>query len=110
MIHTDKVAEIAAIYKKHGWILRRVLVSAKTRAGLKGTADLEGVKIIDSTIDAAWFSRPPKPEGTAWELRYLGDPPFALVETMDESLDDLEERLRGVEERLHDSIEAKSSA
>lgn len=68
------------------------------------------VPIIDSEIDAAWFSRPPKPGGVAWELRYLGVTPFALVEQADEDSDDFEAMLASVERRLQSVVAAKESA
>lgn len=110
MIDIDVITDIMAIYKKHGWILRRVLLSAKTKAKIGGALGSYDAKILDSEIDAAWFSRPPKPGGIAWEIRYLGDPPFALLETIDESDPKLEDKLREVEGRLRQSIAAKISA
>jgi len=111
MIDIEGVTDIIATYKKHGWILRRVLLSARTKAKIGGSIDLHDVRVADySEIDAAWFSRPPKPGGIAWEIRYLGDPPFALLETIDESDPALEDKLRDVEGRLRQSISAKISA
>ena len=110
MIDTETLADIVATYKKHGWILRRVLLSTKTKANVDGSLDLSDVRIVDSEIDTAWFSRPSKPGGVAWEIRYLGDTPFALVENIDENAADFEGRLRTVEARLFESITAKRSA
>lgn len=110
MIDIEGVIDIIATYKKHGWILRRVLLSAKTQAKIGSGLDPHDAKIVDSEIDAAWFSRPPKPGHVAWEIRYLGDPPFALLETIDEDDPELADKLREVEGRLNRSIAAKISA
>ena len=112
MIDQQAISEIFATYKKYGWILRRVLLSASLKNDLgELTAGLSNdVKIVDSTIDAAWFSRPPKSGGVAWEIRYLGEMPFALLENIDEEDADFENRLREVEDRLSNSIAAKRTA
>ena len=34
MIETDSISEILAVYKKHGWTLRRVLLSAELSSKL----------------------------------------------------------------------------
>ncbi len=112
MVDASSVVEIIATYQKYGWILRRVLLT-KTLAKKhhENTNTLFGdVPIIDAGIDAAWFSRPPKGGGVAWELRYLGDIPFALLENIDESNPAFENILGGVELRLSEAISAKTSA
>jgi hypothetical protein len=65
------------------------------------------VPVHHSDIDAAWFSRPPKQGGVAWELRYLGEPAFALLENIDEADAYFEDSLKAVETRLKDAIAAK---
>lgn len=110
MIDLETITGIITTYKKHGWILRRVLLSTKTKAEVADALVLDDVRIVDSEIDAAWFSRPPGHGHVAWEIRYLGDPPFALLESIDENEPDLEDMLRDVERRLHESIAAKISA
>jgi len=112
MIDEVTLVEIVATYERHGWILRRILLSPATRIklGQAWSGKFEGVAILDSAFDAAWFSRPPRKGGIAWELRNLGNVPFALVENMDEDEVDFEEMLRGVESRLRDAVAAKQSA
>lgn len=110
MIDIDAIPDIVATYKKHGWLLRRILLSGKTKAKVADALVLDDVKIVDAEIDAAWFSRPPGKGRVAWEIRYLGDPPFALLESIDETAPDLEHLLRDVECRLIESIAAKISA
>ena len=88
MIDERQIGEILAQYKKHGWNLRRVLLSASAKEKLSVSLFGE-VEIISSELDAAWFSRA-SPEGReAWELRSLSAAPFALVEVFEE--DDEEE-------------------
>jgi hypothetical protein len=112
MTDPASLAEIIAAYEKHGWVLRRVLLSNAARTALGPMTDSLSAKVpvMDSDIDAAWFSRPPKSGGVAWEIRYLGQTPFALLENIDESNGDLEARLSAVEERLRASVAAKKPA
>ncbi|MBP9665245.1 MAG: hypothetical protein KBD94_11530 [Pyrinomonadaceae bacterium] len=109
MISHDAVAATIATYEKHGWILRRVLLSEKTLAGR--VDDLFGdVEVRRSSFDAAWFSRPPKPGETAWELRYLDDIAYALLEYVDEASLEFEADLANVESRMAESITKKHRA
>ena len=112
MIDLSTVKEIIATYEKHGWILRRALLSAslKNELGDSLAKFSHVVKVVDSALNAAWFSRPPKKGGVAWEIRYLGELPFALLENIDEEESEFENRLRNVEKRLSDSIAGKRSA
>ena len=112
MIDAGTICELVNTYKKHGWLLRRVLLSAGAGKTLASQiADtFEGLKIVTSNIDAAWFSRPAKPGGVSWEVRYLGDIPYALVEKLDEDDPDFEQKLAAVQSRLVDAITAKRNA
>ena len=105
MIDPESVREIVRMYEKHGWVTRRFLFT-KELAGAIGP-QAEGIPIHPSDIDAAWFSRPPKAGGVPWELRYLGEPPFALLENIDEDSGDFEDSLKAVERRLKDAIAGK---
>lgn len=98
----EQFREIVATYEKHGWMLRRVLLSAETRKRL--TARPADVDIIDSEIDAAWFSRPPESGIISWEIRSLGATPFALVEFVDEDSPDFEHVLDAVKQRMAESL------
>ena len=108
----ETVAEMIATYKKHGWELRRILLSpgSKSKVGARFAVTFPGIKFTDSGVDAIWFSRSPTGGPVAWEIRYLGNTPFALVQTIDESAPDLESLLRVVEENLLASISAKNAA
>ena len=108
MIDAGAIGEIIATYQKHGWILRRVLLSQGLKSAL-GNGIFGDVPVMDSDIDAAWFSRPPQPGGIAWEIRYLGGIPFALLENLDENGPEFESGLHSVEVRLANSISAKKS-
>jgi hypothetical protein len=85
MIDAGLVREILAIYTKHGWTLRRVLLSdaEKTAAGPSVREQLGGVPVSASQLDAMWFSRVSKGTLEAWELRHLGPTPYALLEVID---------------------------
>lgn len=77
---TDTIRDIITTYAKHGWTLRRVLLSAATADAVKASPDLFGsAEIVESGTDAAWFSRERQDGGTAWEIRYLGPTQYALV-------------------------------
>ena len=102
MMTPEQFREIVATYEKHGWMLRRVLLSAETRKRL--TAIPADVNIIDSGIDAAWFSRPPKSGTISWEIRSLGATPFALVEFVDEHSTNFEQVLEAVKQRMSGSL------
>ncbi len=111
MIDAGAVRELIDMYEKHGWILRRVLLTPQLAKSLRSNKPLfDDVPAKDSTIDAAWFSRPPKQGGVPWELRYLGDIPYALLEQIDEEAPEFEERLAEVEDRLRISIAAKTNS
>jgi len=82
MTQAARISEALALYKKHGWALRRVLLTEKSRQELKGSLEeLFGEAEISAyEKDAAWFSRASGTDREAWELRLFGEAPFALVE------------------------------
>lgn len=107
MINEQQTREILLLYKKHGWNLRRVLLSEESGKfvsdSLKkifGDAD-----VILFTTDAAWFSRASGAGGEAWELRRLSGAPFALVEVFENDDDEevREEERKEMETRLSQS-------
>ncbi len=101
MIGEQQIKEILEQYKKHGWNLRRVLLSTETSKNL--SASLFGqTEIAVSELNAAWFSRFSKEGCEAWELRNLSGPPFALVEVFEEVGDETvrEEVRREMETRM----------
>lgn len=104
MITEAQIAEILSLYKKHGWTLSRVLLSAELRKNLSERAEnlFGSAEINAAEINAAWFSRPSKNNGEAWELRHLHTAPFALFEVFGADADEdfRREKLREMENRL----------
>lgn len=104
MLNAGQIAEILALYRRHGWILRRVLLTDALRERLGDEAERLFVEVETrrSDLDAAWFARPPKNGDETWELRRLSDAPFALTEFFeaDDAPEIREEAFREVEARL----------
>ncbi len=104
MIKAGQIAEILSLYSKHGWNLRRVLLSDALKKSLP--APLENLfgaaEIRLAEIDAVWFSRPPNANQETWELRRLSETPYALIEIFDvEDEEEIrEETLREIEGRM----------
>ena len=111
-----KFSEVFALYRKHGWRLERVLMSAESRDALRQAAGgggedavtFEGVAVKDSEFDAMWFRRAAQGGREAWELRLVGEPPFALFELFeaDEEEEDREDVRREMEARLAERVGA----
>lgn len=112
MIDRQSIADIIATYKKHGWTLRRVLLSGLTAKNLSGTDIFGDVAPQGSVVDAMWFSRRARKGVETWELRAMSLSPFALLENVaDETAPGhVEELLRAAEERLAETIIKPSSA
>ena len=108
MVKKEVVSEILSLYKKHGWSLRRVLLSDNTKKELSGSLEslFGAAEIISSEIDAAWFSRDSNKTNIAWELRHLSENPFAVFEVFEKGIDAeiLNENLSGMEERLKNRL------
>ena len=100
MITARQIGEILSLYKKHGWILRRVLLSDALRGNLAEDLFAEA-EIVSAPIDALWFSRTSK-AGEAWEIRHLSNAPFALVEVFpaETSAKEREEKMSDAQTRL----------
>lgn len=90
MIGERQIREILAQYAKHGWNLRRVLLSAETLRNLPA-AVFGDAEVVSADIDAVWFARRADQGRETWELRRLSNTPFALVEVFE---DDDEEEVR----------------
>lgn len=108
MIGADLIAEILSVYKKHGWTLRRVLISDKLRDSLGGDASsvFSGIKPAASVLDGLWFSRASKGSLEAWELRHLSAAPYALVEVMESEIEEKEREkiLAETESRMQKTV------
>lgn len=104
MANAELINEILAMYKKHGWELRRVLLTPESAEKLEqDLAELIGdVEVSEFGKDAAWFSRPSGKDGEAWEIRLLNQNPYALIDVFEPDQDDeeREEIRRSMEEKL----------
>lgn len=104
MISAQQIAEILSLYRKHGWNIRRVLLSEPLKTSLDGALEkLFGTaEIRTAEIDAVWFSRAARDNQEAWELRRLSETPYALMELFDDDDDDeiRDESLAETEARL----------
>jgi hypothetical protein len=108
MSQIDRLHEIAATYKKHGWSLRRVLLTPETGAlcGEPEQTLFADVKVVAAAIDALWFARPSHEKREAWELRLVADTPYALFETFesDETEAQREELRLEMEARMREQV------
>ena len=105
MISAEQIREILALYQKHGWLLRRVLLSDGLRVEINELLQelFAGAEIVSSPLlNAVWFSRASGRSSEAWELRHLSDTPFALVEVFSNETDagEREKILNEMETRL----------
>ena len=118
MTQLKKFQDAFATYRKHGWRLARVLARSETLAEFRasegvveaeGLGVFEGVTAAESTVDAMWFTRPSHEGREAWELRLIGDTPYALFELFepDEEEEDREDVRREMEARLREYAEPK---
>lgn len=101
-------AAIAAIieqYVRHGWKLRRVLMTSEMAQATAGSSEFGDAEIRPSGHGGLWFSRRSHPEHEAWELRRVSASPFAVVEVVPEGLTDQErdELLEQAESRMFES-------
>jgi hypothetical protein len=105
MNRLELLREIAALYRKHGWQLRRVLFNDLENAPAEDET-LAGVTLAEHEVDALWFSRPSHEGREAWELRWLNPAPYALFETFepDETEEDREEMRLEMQARLREKV------
>ena len=104
MNQLERIGEIIAAYSKHEWRLERGLLTPETSAELaKAGSQLFAEKVVkEAAFDALWFARPSHAGREAWELRLVGETPYALFETFeaDEAEEEREEVRREMEARL----------
>ena len=107
MKSADLFTELTAIYRKHGWQLRSVLLRAETRVEIESLLP-DGVVIRETEFDALWFSRPSHNGREAWELRLLAQTQYALFETFeaDETEEERDDLRLEMEARLRDYLAA----
>lgn len=88
----DSVKAIIAEYVKHGWKLRRVLLSRISQDSLFGDLReiLAAADFVESVHAGLWFSRRSQADREAWELRRLSGSPYALVTSIDDEMSEIE--------------------
>jgi hypothetical protein len=108
MKSVDLFMELVATYRKHGWELRGALLRPATLAVLdkQETQLLDKVPVKEAGFDALWFSRPSHNKREAWELRLLGQTPYALFETFeaDETEEERDDVKLEMEARMRDYV------
>ncbi len=114
MIGASQIQEILTLYQKHGWTLRRVLLSDALRTRISDQLEtLFGAEaaFVTSEINALWFSRASAGGNETWEIRHLSQTPFALVEVFEEDDDEeiREERRAEIEAELKEKIAQKNA-
>ncbi|HJZ78759.1 MAG TPA: hypothetical protein VKD91_00375 [Pyrinomonadaceae bacterium] len=106
MSQLEIAKDIIAVYERHGWKLRRVLLSPLFRERLvQDDDDIFGNSIlVDSDFDALWFARPSHEQREAWELRLLSQQAYALFEAFeaDEAEEEREEARREMEHKMRE--------
>ena len=110
MKSADLFTELTAIYRKHGWHLRSVLLRAETRVEIESLLP-DGLVTRDAEFDALWFSRPSHNGREAWELRLLAQTQYALFETFeaDETEEERDDLRLEMEARLRNYLTADKS-
>lgn len=106
MTDERQIQEILKQYEKHGWNLRRVLLSAPTAKNLSVESFGE-IEVASADFDALWFSRPAANGGETWELRAVSPSPFAMVEVFAD--DDEEEVREEIRREMETQIKEKAS-
>ena len=107
MNSAELISEIRATYERHGWHLRSVLLRPQTRVDLAELSpDLLNVVVRESDFDALWFARASHASREAWELRLIGEHPYALFELFEanETEEEREQVLREMENRMREHI------
>jgi hypothetical protein len=106
MNQLERIREVIATYSKHGWQLKRVLLSPESSAEMaKQETSIFGDALTqEASVDALWFARSSHAGREAWELRLLSESPYALFETFeaDEEEEDREEVRLEMEARLRE--------
>lgn len=108
MNQIERFRETISSYRKHGWQLRRMLMCEHTKSALtvSGAHDIDGIEPEVTSVDAVWFARPSHAGREAWELRLVGETPYALFEAFERDFDDdlREEKLQEMQARLIDYV------
>ena len=113
MTNHEAIADIIEQYEKHGWRLRRVLLTQDLAQSLNDTTSVFGdAEVRMAAIDGLWFSRRSMPDREAWELRRISASPFALVEVIPDGLTDqeLDELFTQAEDRMFSDPRPKETS
>lgn len=107
MNSADLFTELMAIYRRHGWQLRSVLLRPETRMEIQSQLP-DDLTVKEATCDALWFSRPSHNDREAWELRLLAQTQYALFETFeaDETEEQRDDVKLEMEARLREYLAA----
>jgi hypothetical protein len=105
MKSADLFTELMAIYRKHGWQLRRALLRPETRVELQSVLP-DDLVVKEAEFDGLWFSRPSHNNREAWELRLLAQTQYALFETFeaDETEEERDDARLEMEARMRDYV------
>lgn len=108
MISAQQIQDILSLYTKFGWTLRRVLLSPKLKQKLADSVQklFASAEIMESEIDAVWFSRASGTDKESWELRRLSETPYALFEVFanNDDAEFCEETRREMELKLKETV------
>ena len=107
MISAHQIQEILSLYTKHGWKLRRVLLSPNLKTHLADVIEklFNSAEIVDAEIDAVWLARASAGNAESWEIRRLSETPYALLEVFDE--EDEEEVREEIRQELQAQLQGK---
>ena len=103
MIDRTAIEAILEQYARHGWELRRILLTIEAQNDI---GDLfAGKDVRGADLDALWFARRSRLGSESWELRRLGGSPFALVAVIEDDTgeEEREARLAATEEQMLDA-------
>ena len=111
MVTEQAISALISEYAKHGWVLRRVLLSNIPKDG-ETSALFRNTEVIASDLDALWFSRRSRPDRETWELRRLKGTPYAVDSFLEDTMDaeTREEILADAEDRMRESMTIFSGA
>lgn len=102
--------EIIANYRRHGWELKRVLVTPARRSVVEAEAAgiFNGADLVEAEFDALWFARASTAGREAWELRLVAEQAYALFAAFepDEVEEDRDEARLEMEHQMRDQVSA----
>lgn len=90
MISVEKIKDILSLYAKFGWKLESVLLTSKLSKQIGDSIMnlFDSIEVIESEINAVWFTRTSGKDRTAWELRRLSETPYALCEVFENTTEE----------------------